>query len=81
MILSSINSSHHQPTLLCLSNTPLLKQTSYIIALMHPDDNYDDGVMCMSHCISVGHGLKDGMTFYEVACFGNFTGLPDNSTE
>jgi len=64
MILSSINSSHHQPTLLCLSNMPLLKQTSYIIALMHPDDIYDDGVTCMSHCISVGHGLKDGVAFY-----------------
>jgi len=78
MILSSINSSHHQPTLLCLSNMPLLEQTSYIIALMHPDDNYDDGVTCMSHFISVDHGLRDVMAFYEVACFENSTGISDN---
>ena len=78
MILSSINSSHHHPTLLCLSNMPLLKQTSYIIALMHPDDNYDDGVTYMTRCISVGHGVRDVMAFYGVACFGNSTGLPDN---
>jgi hypothetical protein len=73
MILSSINSSHHQPTLLCLSNMPLLKQTSYIVALMHPDDNYDDGVTCVSHCVGVGYGLKDSVAFYEIACFGNST--------
>ena len=39
MILSSINSSRHQASLLCLSNMLLLKQTSYMIALMFPDDN------------------------------------------
>lgn len=78
MILSSINSSHHQPTLLCLSNMLLLKQTSHIIALMHPDDNYGDGVTYMSHCISFGQGVRDVMAFYEVACFENSTGLPDN---
>lgn len=55
-----------------------LKQTSYIIALVHPNDNYDDGVMYTSHCISVGHGFKGGMAFYEVACCVNSTGLPDN---
>jgi hypothetical protein len=44
---------------------------------MYPDDNYDDGVTYMSHCIGVGHGFRDGMAFYAVACFGNSTGLPD----
>ena len=66
MILSSINSSHHQPTLLCLSNMPLLKQTSYLIALMHPDDNYDDGVTYMLHCISVCHGFRENMDFMKL---------------
>lgn len=33
---------------------------------MRPNDNYDDGVTYMSHCISVGHGLKDSMTFMKL---------------
>ena len=48
---------------------------------MHPDDNYGDGVTYMSHCISFGQGVRDVMAFYEVACFENSTGLPDNWTE
>lgn len=44
---------------------------------MFPDDNYDDGVKYMSHCISVGHGIA----FYRVECCGNSTGLPDSWTE
>lgn len=44
---------------------------------MFPDDNYDDGVKCMSHCTSVSHDIA----FNGVAYFGNYTRLPDSWTE